>query len=138
MTRRLWKRASAHSWAAPSVYVRSASLHHKFAAFRRQRYSSLRSSIVPPETGTGGVQWKSRSGGGDTWSSTTQTSNGLMYLLSKSGTTTVFRPHREDLKRIAVNDLKERTNASAVVAGNEVLICTDEALWYFKGPQKKK
>jgi len=80
---------------------------------------------------TGETQWKSRSGGGGTWSTITHTADGLMYLLAKSGTTTVFRPDREDLKRIAENELKESTNASVVVAGGDVLIRTDEALWCF-------
>ena len=57
-----------------------------------------------------------------------------MYLLTKSGATTVFRPDREELKRIAENELKEPTNASVVVAGSEVFVRTDKALWCFTGP----
>ena len=36
---------------------------------------------------TGDVRWKDRIEGGGTWSSITQTSDGRMYLLTKSGTT---------------------------------------------------
>ncbi|MDV6031945.1 MAG: PQQ-binding-like beta-propeller repeat protein [Phycisphaera sp. RhM] len=80
---------------------------------------------------TGETQWKSRSGGGGTWSTITQTADGLMYLLDKSGTTIVFRPDRKEFKRFAENELKESTNASVVVAGGDVLIRTDKALWCF-------
>jgi outer membrane protein assembly factor BamB len=80
---------------------------------------------------TGNVLWKDRSGGGGTWSSITQTADGLMYLLTKSGTTTVFRPDREGFKLVAENQLDEATNASVVVAGKQVLIRTDKALWSF-------
>ena len=81
---------------------------------------------------TGQILWKQRGDGGGTWSSITQTADGLMYLLTKSGTTTVFRPDREEFKRIALNRLNESTNASVVVAGSEVLIRTDKALWCFE------
>ena len=78
--------------------------------------------------------WKARAGGGGTWSSITQTADGLMYLLTKSGTTTVFRPDREGLKQVAENELNEPTNASVVVAGSDVIIRTDAALWSFAAP----
>ncbi len=73
--------------------------------------------------------WKERSGGGGTWSSITQTADGLMFLLTKSGATTVFQPSREGLKKVAFNELNEATNASVVVAGKDILIRTDKALW---------
>lgn len=78
--------------------------------------------------------WKARSGGGGTWSSITQTADGLMYLLTKSGTTTVFRPDREDFEKVAENELDESTNASVVIAGDDVIIRTDEALWSLASP----
>ena len=84
---------------------------------------------------TGEVRWKSRSGGGGTWSSITQTADGTMYLLTKSGATTVFRPDRQALKRVAENQLGETSNASVVVAGNDVLVRTDRALWCFAKPE---
>jgi len=78
---------------------------------------------------TGEELWKDRSAGGGTWSSITQTARGLMFLLTKSGTTTVFRPDREGLKEVAENELEESTNSSLVVAGEDVIIRTDAALW---------
>jgi outer membrane protein assembly factor BamB len=82
---------------------------------------------------TGEVLWKDRIGGGGTWSSVTQTSDGRMMLLTKSGTTTVFQPDSKELKRVSENALNETTNASVVVAGNDVLIRTDKALWCIAG-----
>lgn len=84
---------------------------------------------------TGEFLWKSRGGGGGTWSSITQTADGTMYLLTKSGTTTVFRPDRQSFQRVAENGLGEASNASVVVAGNDVLVRTDQTLWCFAKPQ---
>ncbi len=83
------------------------------------------------EVSSGEIQWKSRVEGGGTWSSITQTSDGLMHLLTKSGSTTVFRPNPEQFDEVAVNELNETTNASVVIAGGEVFIRTDDALWCF-------
>ena len=80
---------------------------------------------------TGETRWKARVGGGGAWSSVTKTGDGLMYLLTKSGTTTVFRPDPAEFRRVAANELNETTNASVVAAGNEILIRTDDALWAF-------
>ena len=52
---------------------------------------------------TGEELWKDRSGGGGTWSSITQTGDGRMFLLTKSGTTTVFQPDSKELKQLAEN-----------------------------------
>lgn len=87
---------------------------------------------------TGKELWKERSGGGGTWSTVTQTADGLMFLLTKSGATTVFRPSREGFKKVSVNELKEPTNASVVVAGDDVLIRTDKALWSLASPSKSQ
>jgi len=80
---------------------------------------------------TGDQVWKGRSGGGGTWSSITQSGDGRMFLLTKSGTTTVFEPDSKKFTQLAENELKENTNASVVVAGNDVLIRTDKSLWCF-------
>ncbi len=81
------------------------------------------------EIETGKVLWKDRTEGGSTWSSITQDGNGLMLLLSQSGTTTVFRPNKQSLDVIAVNALNEPSNASVVIVRGEILIRTNKALW---------
>lgn len=78
---------------------------------------------------TGKTLWKQRTEGGSTWSSITQDESGLMFLLSKSGATTVFRPNKEKFDLVATNSLDESTNASVVIAGDDILIRTDKALW---------
>lgn len=78
---------------------------------------------------TGEELWKDRADGGGTWSSVTRVSDGRMFLLTKSGTTTVFRPNRARFEKLAANALGESTNASVVAAGDELFIRTDEALW---------
>ncbi len=78
---------------------------------------------------TGNELWKERCSGGGTWSSITQNANGLMYMLTKSGTTTVFEPSREGWKEVATNELGEPTNSSVVVAGDDIFIRTHAALW---------
>ena len=80
---------------------------------------------------TGEVRWKKRVQGGGTWSSMTQTADGLMYLLTKTGVTTVFRPSAEGFEAVAENSVGEASNASVVVAGGEILIRTDQSLWCF-------
>lgn len=80
---------------------------------------------------SGDELWKQRIGGGGTWSSITQAADGRMFLLTKSGTTTVFEPDRKKFKEVAVNELNESTNASVVIAGSDLLIRTDRALWSF-------
>ena len=70
-----------------------------------------------------------RTQGGCAWSSVTQDAGGLMFLLSNSGATTVFRPNKENLDVVATNSLGESTNASVVIAGSDILIPTDKALW---------
>ncbi|PAY15851.1 serine/threonine protein kinase [Rhodopirellula sp. SM50] len=83
---------------------------------------------------TGEQLWKDRAGEGGTWSSITQAADGRMFLLTKSGTTTVFQPDAKQLTQLAENELKETTNASVVLAGEEILIRTDEALWCIAEP----
>ena len=86
---------------------------------------------------SGNELWKERSGGGGTWSSITQTADGSMFLLTKSGATTVFRPSRDGFKKVSLNELEESTNASVVVVGNDILIRTDKALWSLASQSKE-
>jgi outer membrane protein assembly factor BamB len=85
---------------------------------------------------TGELRWKDRVGGSGTWSSITQDGDGRMFLLTKSGTTTVFRPDSTEFKRLYENELNESSNASVVVAGRDILVRTDSALWCFAGPSR--
>lgn len=83
---------------------------------------------------TGEELWKRRIEGGGTWSSVTQAGDGRMFLLTKSGTTTVFQPNADEFEPIGENALNETSNASVVIAGGDVLIRTDKSLWCFAKP----
>jgi len=119
-TRRLWHRPSDSGWLGTGVT-------HQGTLY----VCDMGGVVHCMDVQTGDIRWKGRSEGGGTWSSITQTADGLMYLLTKSGTTTVFRPDREKFVRVAENELEERTNASVVIAGEDVVIRTDEAVWCF-------
>lgn len=119
-THRLWHKPKDGGWLGTGIV-------DKGAIYICDINGLLHCLDVP----TGEELWKERSPGGGTWSSITQTADGLMFLLTKSGATTVFRPDRTGFKKVSENDLKEPTNASVVIAGNDLLIRTDKALWSF-------
>jgi outer membrane protein assembly factor BamB len=119
-TRRLWHKPKDLGWLGTGVV-------HEGAIY----ICDMGGVIHCLDTQTGDVLWKDRSGGGGTWSSITQTADGLMYLLTKSSTTTVMQPNREAFKPVAKNELNQTSNASVVVVGQDVLIRTDQALWCF-------
>lgn len=120
-THRLWHKSEDVGWLGTGVA-------HDGAFY----VCNMNGVIFSFDVETGEELWKSRGDGGGTWSSITQTADGVMYMLTKTGATTVFRPDRDELKKIALNELGESTNASVVVVGNEVLIRTDKALWCFE------
>ena len=123
-TRRLWHEPEGNGWLG------TGAVHDGFVYI-----CDMGGVLHCLEARTGEVRWKARVGGGGTWSSVTKTGDGLMYLLTKSGTTTVFRPDPEAFRQVAENDLNERTNATVVAAGDELFIRTDEALWAFSADE---
>ena len=123
-TRRLWHKPKDIGWLGTGVIDEGAVY-----------ICDTGGVIYCIDTKTGEHLWKSRSGGGGTWSSITQTGDGTMYLQTKSGATTVFRPDRKEFKRVASNELSEASNASVVVAGGDIFVRTDKSLWCFTKPQ---
>ncbi len=126
-THRLWHKPNDNGWLGTGVVDNGAIF-----------ICDMGGVIHAIDLRSGDELWKGRSAGGGTWSSITQTADRLMFLLTKSGTTTIFRPDREGLKTVAENELEESTNASVVVAGEVVIIRTDEALWSFATPPEAK
>jgi outer membrane protein assembly factor BamB len=122
-THRLWHKSKDGGWLGTGI-VDNGAIY----------ICDINGLISCIDVQTGKVLWKERSGGGGTWSSITQTADGLMFLLTKSGSTTVFQPSRDGFRKIAVNELDEPTNASVVVAGKDVLVRTDKALWSLASP----
>jgi outer membrane protein assembly factor BamB len=117
-TQRLWHKSNGSGWLGTGVIEDGAI------------YAADMSGVLScRDVETGDVLWKERTDAGSTWSSITQDKNGLMFLLSKSGTTTVFRPNKETFDLVATNPLGEDSNATVVIAGDDILIRTDKALW---------
>jgi outer membrane protein assembly factor BamB len=54
--------------------------------------------------------------------------NGRIYIVDEEGTTTVIQPGRV-FRRLAVNRLHERVQASPAIAGNEILLRTEKAIY---------
>ena len=82
---------------------------------------------------TGEVRWDERlkaSGGrGNTWGSTVQTGNDLMYVMNQAGDTFVFEPSPEGYQQLARNSLGEQTNSTPVITDGQVILRTQEGLW---------
>jgi outer membrane protein assembly factor BamB len=78
------------------------------------------------EAETGDVLYKERIGGN--FSASPLLAGGLIYYTSEEGVTTVIRSGRE-FDKVAENDLGERTLASAGVAGQSLLMRTEDALY---------
>lgn len=75
---------------------------------------------------TGSERWTERVE--KAYSSSPMYANGLIYLLSEDGTTTVFKPGAE-YDEVAKNKLGEKTQATFGVDGNALLLRTEKALY---------
>jgi outer membrane protein assembly factor BamB len=63
------------------------------------------------------------------YSSSPLLANGLAYLLSEDGTTTVFKPDAAEYEAVATNKLNEKAQASFAVDGAALLLRTEKALY---------
>lgn len=78
------------------------------------------------DAATGELVWRERIGG--EYSASPVYADGKVYVVSEAGVTTVFEPSPE-FRRLATNDLGERTLASPAIAGGRIFIRTDENLY---------
>ncbi|GAA5507826.1 PQQ-binding-like beta-propeller repeat protein [Novipirellula caenicola] len=124
-THRIWHKPKDQGWLGTGV-VDNGSIY----------ICNMNGVLSCIDVQTSDQLWKARTEGGGTWSSITQTGDGRMFLLTKSGTTTVFKPHTTKLNKLAENELNENTNASIVAAGTDILIRTDQALWCIADEQR--
>lgn len=94
--------------------------------------SDMKSIVECIDLKSGKTVWKKRlsgsEGSGDIWGSLTMTSDGLLYMLNKSGDTFVFRASPE-FEQIAKNSLGETTNSSVAISQGDLFIRTHKALW---------
>ncbi len=126
-THRLWHKPSDSGWLGTGV------------AAKGLLYACNMGGVLSCfDLQTGQELWKDRIGGGSTWASITRTADERMYLLTKAGTTTVFKDDASAFQQIAENRLDETSNSSVVIAGSEIFIRTDQALWCFSRPASEQ
>jgi outer membrane protein assembly factor BamB len=80
------------------------------------------------ECRTGKTLWTERLEGGESWGSVVQAA-GRLYVTSRRGVTTVFRPSPEKFELLAMNDLREPSNATPAVSDGQIFLRTDAHLY---------
>jgi outer membrane protein assembly factor BamB len=80
------------------------------------------------ECRSGKVLWTERLEGGESWGSVVLAA-GRLYVTSRRGVTTVFRPNPEKLEVLAVNDLGERSHATPAISDGQIFLRTDGHLY---------
>ena len=77
---------------------------------------------------TGKVLWTERLDGGESWGSLVLAA-GRLYVTSRRGVTTVFRPNPEKLEVLAMNDLGEPSHATPAISDGRIFLRTDAHLY---------
>jgi outer membrane protein assembly factor BamB len=80
------------------------------------------------ECQTGKTLWTERLDGGESWGSVVLAA-GRLYVTSRRGVTTVFRPDPAKLDVLAMNDLGEPSNATPAISEGEIFLRTDGHLY---------
>jgi len=80
------------------------------------------------ECQTGKVRWIERLEGGESWGSVVMAA-GRLYVTSRKGVTTVFRPDPAKLEVLAMNDLGEPSNATPAISDGQIFLRTDGHLY---------
>jgi outer membrane protein assembly factor BamB len=80
------------------------------------------------ECQTGKTLWSERLEGGESWGSLVLAA-GRLYVTSRRGVTTVFRPDPEKLQVLAMNDLGEPSNTTPAVSDGQIFLRTDSHLY---------
>jgi outer membrane protein assembly factor BamB len=77
---------------------------------------------------SGKVLWTQELEGGESWGSVILAA-GRLYVTSRRGITTVFRPSPDKFELLAANDLGERSNATPAIADGRIFLRTDQHLY---------
>lgn len=77
---------------------------------------------------TGKMLWVERLEGGESWGSVVMAA-GHLYVTSRRGITTVFRPNPEKFELLAINDLGEPSHATPAISGGQIFLRTDRHLY---------
>jgi len=80
------------------------------------------------ECRTGKILWTGRLEGGESWGSVVLAA-GRLYVTSRRGVTTVFRPDSEKLEVLAMNDLGEPSHATPAISDGQIFLRTDGHLY---------
>jgi outer membrane protein assembly factor BamB len=80
------------------------------------------------ECRTGKVLWNERLDGGESWGSLVMAA-GRLYVTSRRGVTTVFRPDPEKLEVLAMNDLGEASDATPAISDGQIFLRTNGHLY---------
>jgi len=80
------------------------------------------------ECQTGKVLWTERLEGGESWGSLVMAADRL-YVTSRKGVTTIFRPNPEKFELLAMNDLREPSNATPAISDGQIFLRTDAHLY---------
>jgi outer membrane protein assembly factor BamB len=80
------------------------------------------------ECRTGRVLWTERLEGGESWGSLVLAA-GQLYVTSRKGVTTLFRPNPDKFELLATNDLGEPSNATPAISDGQVFLRTDRHLY---------
>jgi len=84
------------------------------------------------ECATGEILWSERLEGGESWGSVVM-AGGRLYVTSRKGVTSVFRPDPQKLDLLAMNDLGEPSNATPAVSDGKIFLRTDSHLYCISG-----
>ena len=77
---------------------------------------------------TGKVLWTERLEGGESCGSVVLAA-GRLYVTSRRGITSVFRPDPEKCEVLAMNDLGEPSNATPAISDAQIFLRTDKHLY---------
>ncbi len=80
------------------------------------------------ECQTGKVLWTERLEGGESWGSLVMAA-GRLYVTSRRGVTSVFRPDPEKFELLAMNDLGEPSHATPAISDGQIFLRTDAHLY---------
>ena len=80
------------------------------------------------ECATGKILWTERLDGGESWGSLVLAA-GRLYVTSRRGVTSVFRPDPGKFELLAANDLGEPSNATPAISDGQIFLRTDAHLY---------
>jgi len=80
------------------------------------------------ECQTGKIRWTERLDGGESWGSVVLAA-GRLYVTSRRGVTSVFRPDPEKFELLAMNEMGEPSNATPAISDGQIFLRTGSHLY---------